>query len=468
MTTLPTTFDDAVRDLRTRCAGAVLSPLDAGYDAARTGFNLRFDQRPAVAVVAESVDDVVAAVRFATALGLRVAVQATGHGTGGVADEGTLLVVTSRLTDVAVDPGNRVARVSAGARWSDVLGPAQEHGLAPLLGSTTHVGAVGYTLGGGFGWLGRRYGLGSDSVRSFDVVTPDGEEVHASPTLRPELFWALKGGGAGTFGVVVGMEIDLYPVSNVYAGNLFYPAELAPEVVRRWRDWAADVPDEMTSSIVMINFPPLETVPEPLRGQSFVLVRGCWSGTDLGQGQELVDRWRAWREPAMDMFGPLPFAAADAISMDPTDPMPAMVSTEWLDTLPDGALDVVLEATYPEPGRQPTLLFAEIRHAGGAVRRKAVDAANDLGRSGEFLLELVGVPPFPDAVYWLEAHLRLTRDALAPYVTGAAYLNFTEGEERRRRAASAFSPENLRRMRNLKASLDPDNRFGHGLCFAEN
>jgi hypothetical protein len=462
VTTLPSTFDDAVSDLRARCAGAVLAPADDGYDTARSAFNVRFDQRPALVVAAESVDDVVAGVRFAAALGLRVAVQATGHGPARTADEGTLLIVTSRMTDVVVDPARRVARISAGARWSDVLGPAQQHGLAPLLGSTTHVGAVGYTLGGGFGWLGRHHGLCSDSVRSFDLVTADGQEVHASPTLQPELFWALKGGGAGTLGVVVGMEIDLYPVSDVYAGSLFYPAELAPEVIRRWREWVADMPEEMTSSVVMFNFPPLEMVPEPLRGRSFVIVRGCWSGDDLGRGQELVDRWRAWREPAMDMFGPMPFAAADSISMDPTDPMPAMVSTEWLETLDDEALDIVLRATYPEPGAPPTLLFAEIRHAGGAVRRKAADAANDLGRTGEFLLELVGVPPFPDAGYWLEAHLRLTRDALAPFVTGAAYLNFTEGEEKVRRGASAFSPENLRRMQKLKAWVDPDDRFAHG------
>jgi hypothetical protein len=155
----------------------------------------------------------------------------------------------------------------------------------------------------------------------------------------------------------------------------------------------------------------MEEVPEPLRGQSFVMVRGCWSG-DLTDGEALIDEWRNWRTPAVDMFGPMPFSANDSISQDPADPVPAMVTTEWFDVLPDAAIDVVVKAAVPPPGRAPILILAEIRHAGGAIREKAAGAVNERGRTGEFLLEMVGLAMHPHAGLALEAHLRHTRRAL--------------------------------------------------------
>lgn len=459
--TTTATAADALAALRAAVVGDVLVADDQGYEEHTRGFNLAIVQRPAVVVVAASVDDVVQAVRYAAAHDLPVSVQATGHGTGRPAD-GTLLLVTSRLTDVRVDPQARTARIQAGAKFAVVLPAAQEHGLTPLLGSSTGVGAVGYTLGGGFGWLGRRYGLCSDSARGFDVVTAAGDLLHASAGENAELFWALKGGGGGSLGVVTSMELDLYPATEVYAGNLLYPAFMARDVLRRFRDWAAEADERLTSSVVMMNFPPFEEVPEPLRGQSFVMVRGCWSG-DLDEGAALVDQWRAWRPPVMDLFGPMPFSAVDSISQDPVDPMPAMVTTECFDTLPDAAIDVLVDAAVPAPGRAPMLVFAELRQMGGAVRRGAQGAANDLARSGEFLLEMVGVPTDAHVALALEAHLRWTRAALAPFVTGAAYLNFTEGPEKQERTASAFSAGHLARLRAVKQALDPRDRFSHGL-----
>jgi hypothetical protein len=457
---LTTSLDDAVADLRTRVAGAVLTERDPNYAEHCAAWNLVFQHHPAVLVVAESPIDIVEAVRFARAGGFRVAVQATGHGPARTAD-GAVMIVTSKLTTVTIDPSARTAKVAAGAKWGAVLAPAQEHGLAPLLGSTTDVGAIGYTLGGGMGWLARRYGLASDSVRSFEIVTPEGELVRASSGENAELFWALKGGGAGTFGVVTSMEIDLFPVDTVYAGNLLYPIEMAAEVVARWRNWVAGMDDRLTSSVVLMNFPPLEIVPEPIRGQSFVMVRGCWSG-DLLDGEALINGWRSWREPVLDMFGPMPFSMADTISNDPVDPMPAMVTTEWFDTIPQQVIDTLVGAAVPQPGQMPLLLMAEIRHAGGAVRANAVHAANDTGRSGEFLLEMVGLALTADMGAALHAHLQATRAALAPFVNGATYLNFTEGLERQERTASAYSQAHLRRLQAVKDAMDSADRFCHG------
>lgn len=458
----PFSFAAAVADLRTRLAGEVLVPADgAAYDRARTAWNVTVRQRPAVLVVPTTSAEVAEAVRFARAAGLRVAVQATGHGVARAADD-VLLLLTHRLSAVEVDPVARTAVVGAGAKWGAVLGPAQQHGLAPLMGSTTDVGAVGYVLGGGLGWLGRRYGLGSDSVRSFELVTPDGIEVHCDRFEQPELFWALRGGGAGSLGVVTSMEIDLYPVDTVYAGNLLYPVEMAAEVMTRWRDWVAGVGDELTSSVLVMNFPPFEHVPAPVRGQSFVIVRGCWSG-DLAAGQELIDEWRGWRQPALDMFGPIPFTEADTISNDPVDPMPALMTSELFDTLPDEAIAAIVRAAAPAPGQPPILAFAEVRHGGGAVRTRAAGASIDRSRAAEFFFNTVAVAAVEHAELAIDAQFRQLRRELQPYTTGAAYLNFLEGAERCQRTADAFSQENFRRLQVVKGALDVEDRFAHGL-----
>ncbi|GAA3712120.1 FAD-binding oxidoreductase [Gordonia hankookensis] len=448
-------------DLADRISGAVHGPDDAGYDAARCGFNLLSDHRPAVIAVPSNRFDVAEAVRFAAAEGLRVAIQATGHGPGPSAD-GALLINTSEMTDVSIDPIARTATVGAGAKWAPALEQAQRHGLAPLLGSTTDVGVVGYTLGGGFGWLGRKYGLASDAVRSFDLVTPDGNPLRVSATSHPDIFWALKGGGAGSIGVVTDVVIDLFPVTTVYAGNLLYSAEDAPEIMRRFSEWAPDQSEDLTSAVTLMNFPPLDIVPEPFRGKSFTMIRGCWSG-DLDLGRSVIDEWRNWKTPEVDMWAEMPFTAADAISMDPTDPVPAMVTTEWMDELTGEAADILASRVLPSPGAMPLILFAEIRHAGGAVSRGAAASPNDRGRDGTFLLELASIVPDPQLALAVESALRLTREALAPFVTGAAYLNFLEGEEKSERSTSAFSEANRRRLAAIKAALDPENRFCHGV-----
>ena len=448
---------EAVSALRKRVVGDVLLPGHPGYADACVGWNLTYAHDPALIVVAAETADIVATMRFAHANGWPVTVQATGHGVSLPADDG-VLVVTSRLTDVSVDPNQRTATMACGAKWSAVLDPAQRHGLVPLLGSSSDIGAVGYTLGGGMGWLGRRYGLASDSVVSFDVVLADGSVVRAAADEHPDLFWALRGVGAASFGVVVAMTIELYPVTTVYAGNLFYPVEMASAVIRRYRNWVVDIDHRLTSAVVVMNFPPLDVVPEPLRGRSFVIVRGCWSG-DLAGGQEVIDEWRSWRPPSIDLFGPMSMRDVDLISNDPVDPMPAMITTEWFDDLPDAAIDVIVGATAPGVVGPPMLLFSELRHAGGAIRSKAQSAANHRSRTGEFLLEMIGVVSGADQGDALRGFLDMTRAQLSLYVSGAAGLNFLEGEEKYHRSRQVMSADDLDRLRTVKRAVDPGNRF---------
>jgi hypothetical protein len=285
--------------------------------------------------------------------------------------------------------------------------------------------------------------------------------------VNAELFWAHEGAGAGALGGVTAVALRLLTVSTVYGGNLFYPAEAAREVYRYFTEWTRGLDEQMTSAVTLINFPPLPDVPEPLRGRSVVLVRAAYRGTDLRGGRELIDAWRQWRAPEIDMFGPMPFSPSDMISMDPAQPLPALLATEWFDDFHANAADVVVEATFPKPGRQPSILFAELRHAGGAMRRQAGAAANDRGRAGEMLLHLVAVPTIPDAIPALAAHLRCTREKLAPYVSGAVCLDFLDGEDRCARAQRAHSAANLAPLRRVKATIDPGNRFGFGFGIAE-
>ncbi len=311
------------------------------------------------------------------------------------------------------------------------------------------------------GWLARKYGLSADSVNSFELVTADGEVLRASRTENPDLFWGLRGGGGGGFGIVTGMEIRLYPVSTVYGGNLIYPVEAAREVLARYREWVACVPDGLTSSVVLMNFPPIPDVPEFLRGQSFVMVRGCYCGP-IQEGEVLVRHWREWRTPLVDDFKAMPFGQVAFISNDPVDPVPAKSTGAWLRELTDGAVDVLIQYTVPTDG-PPTLMFAEVRHAGGAIGRVAPDEGAYSHRDAGFSLQMVGFTPSEGARRDFETYTDRFKGDLGSYLTGGVYINFLEGEEARKRTRDAYSPEAYRRLAALKARMDPGNVFNHGL-----
>lgn len=452
-----TSSSPQIGHLRVQIVGAVHTPDDPDYDGARRAWNLTVEQSPAVVVEPTSADEVVVALRFARTAGLPVAVQATGHGVTRAAD-GALLLLTRRLDDVVVDPVARRARIGAGVTWEPVLAAAQEHGLAPLVGSAPHVGAVGYTLGGGMGWIARRHGLAADRVVMVEIATADGELRRVTADSDPDLFWALRGAGVGSFGVVTAMEIELVPVTMVTGGNLLYPVEMAPDVMARFRDWTPDLPDGFTAAVTIMNYPPLEIVPEPVRGRSFVLVRGCHVG-DPGDAEGLLADWRDWRVPAIDLFGLMPFTQVAAISQDPVDPVPACVTSERIRELSDDVIDTVIEHTTGAP---PPLLFSELRLLGGAIGT-GDSAASEALRGASFTLQSVGITPTVDAVRETQERLEAMRSQLRPWSAGGAYLNFLEGGERRARARSAFSGSSWERLRRVKSQVDPTGMMAHGL-----
>jgi FAD/FMN-containing dehydrogenase len=447
--------------LRGQLNGSVITPEDVLYDNARQAWNLTVDQRPAVIVLADNAADVVQAVRFARHVGLGIAVQSTGHGVVLPAND-SVLIITSRMNKVQVNAEKQTALVEAGAVWDMVLQPAQAVGLAPLLGSSPYVGVVGYTLGGGLGWLARQYGLAADSTVAFELVTAAGDLIRASADENPDLFWGLRGGG-GSFGVITGLEIRLYPVMQVYAGNLLYPIEQSKEVMTRYRNWIAHLPNEMTTSIVLMNFPPVPGVPEFLQGRSAVIVRGCYNGP-AEKGEALMTYWRDWMTPMADMFHAMPFSAAETISNDPKDSVPGYGSGGWMSDLSDEAIDTLIRYGTPaDPNAGPApLVFVEVRHIGGAVADADPTASAFTHRYAPLLLNFIGIAPTPDAYQRVAEHGKQFKRALAPSLTGGVYMNFAEGGEARAHTKDGFSRESYQRLMALKAKFDPDNVFRYG------
>jgi UDP-N-acetylenolpyruvoylglucosamine reductase len=453
-------FEQQIQDLRSKISGDVLTAESEGYDKARQLWDLSIDQRPFIIVVAGSVSDIVEAVLFASKMDLKIAVCNTGHGHA-LPAQNSLLIVTSRMTNVIVDATAQTAWIEAGATWNKVLALSQSKGLAPLMGSSSGVGAIGYTLGGGMGWLARKYGLAIDSVKIFELVTPDGRRVRASETENRELFWALRGGGAA-FGVVTGMEIRLYPVTTVFGGSLIYPREAASEVFARYKEWIASASDELTSSVSITNFPTLPIVPEFLQGKSVVIVRGCYCGP-VSEGRALLQPWLDWMPPMVNLFKEMPFSDADAISEDPVDPLPILATNFIIRELSEAAISTLIKLAFPGQEATP-LLFAEIHHAGGAISRLDREATAYSQRDASFILKLIGFVPTPEMKESFLSIVNHIQNELRPYSTGGVYLNFLTGDEKWAHTKDAYSPETYQKLRKIKAQYDPDNR----LCFSLN
>ena len=434
--------------LRAAIAGRVFVPGEAGYDQARQAWNLAVDQRPAVVVEAGSAADVARAVRFARGHGMRIAPQGTGHGAGPLGPlVGAMLLRTTRMRRVGVDPGARTARAEAGAMWQDVTVPAAEHGLAALAGSSTTVGVAGYTLGGGLGWLARRYGLAANSVTAAELVTPDGDLVRADADHEPDLFWAVRGGGG--IGVVTALEMRLYPVRDLYAGNLFFPIQRAAEVLHAWRAWTDTVPDEVSSQGRLVRLPPAPQLPEPLRGRAFVKVEAAYLG-DAGTGAELTQPLRRLG-PELDTFATIPPPALGQLHMDPDQPVPFQGAGPFLSDFPAAAIDALVGLAGPDA--DTLLASVEVGHLGGALARPAPGGGAQPSIDANYLVVPVGGAPTPDLAAAVHAQARAVKDALAPWYAGYDYYNF---EETPAPASAVLPPASYRRLQKIKAAYDPD------------
>jgi hypothetical protein len=396
---------------------------DEQWDSARAAFNLAIDQRPAMVARPGNADEVAAVVGYARENGLRVAVQAEGHGAGALAGVGedTLLLKTVRMAGAQVDAENRRARVGASAKWEDVSALASPLGLAGLSGSSSEVGVVGYMLGGGHSWLARKHGLACNSVVGAEVVTADGQLLRADRESEPDLFWALRGGG-GSFGVVTALEFEVYPVRELYAGMLAWPWERTADVLHAWREWSSGLPNEMSTWARVLQVPPLPDIPEPVRGRQLAVVEAAYLGAEES-GRELLRPLRDLA-PELDTFAAVPPAALGHLHMDPEDPVPFAVSGQLLDELPPAAIDTIVEAAGP--GSDSPLLSFEVRLLGGALTEAPPNAGALASLDQAFLTLGVGMVMDPGMGSAINAHLDRVSSALEPWASGVKFANFVD------------------------------------------
>jgi hypothetical protein len=356
-----------------------------------------------------------------------------------------MLLKTTRMRRVEIYPASRTARAEAGAEWQDVTIPAAEHGLAALAGSSPDVGVVGYTLGGGMGWLARRYGLAANSVTAVEMVTPDGRLVRADAHNEPDLLWAVRGAG-GQVGIVTAIEFTLYPVREAYAGTLFFPLERASEVLHAWREWTDTVPDEVTSVGRILQFPPIPDLPDFLRGKQYVVVEAAYLGDEF-EGAELI---RPLRElgPEMDTFAMIPAPALQHLHMDPPEPVPGQGDGTYLTDFTPGAIDALV-ATAGAGSGSP-LLSVEVRHCGGAMATGEGDGAQAKA-DAKFMLFGVGLTPTEEIAEAVRSHVRVVLDTLSPWRAEYDYFNLREEAAG---ADEVLPAESYRRLREIKARYD--------------
>lgn len=440
--------------LRARLGGLVFLPEDAGYDRARTPWNLAVDQRPAAVAVPSGAADVVEVIRAAADLGLKVVPQSTGHSAAPLAGrvEGTLLLRMTGTSEVVIDPGPRTARVIGATTWQRVAEAASVYGLAAMHGSGPDVGVAGYTLGGGLSWYARRFGLACNHVVAAEIVLADGTMHRVHATQEPELFWALRGGG-GSFGVVTALDLELLPLEEVYAGVLLWddPA-MTRRVCRAWAEWTHGLPDVATTSLRLLGRPRVSEARNVFPGRQVVVIDGAVLG-DRAAAEQLLAPLRAL-QPSVDTFSPTPAADLTRLHFDPELPSPGVSSHQLLRDFDVHAADTLV--AHAGVTSDTSLLSAEIRHLGGALARPAENGGALSQVRGAYATHFLAGGATAKLRAQGDADTARAAEALRPWSSGHNFLNFTD---RGVDAASAFDAPTLTRLRAVRDRVDPSRMF---------
>jgi hypothetical protein len=376
---------------------------------------------------------------------------------------GCLLISTRRMQGVAVDPHRRVARVQAGVKWVKVLEAAAEFELTPLVGSSSDVGAIGYTLGGGMGPLGRKHGFAADHVTALEIVTADGVLRRATAHEEPELFWAARG-GKSNLGIVTAMEIGLVPGDALVGGGIFFAGADGAAVLHAFREWAPTMPEEVTTSIAVLRVPDMEELPPPLRGRTVVHLRFASCGLEPAETERLLAPMKAAGEIVLGYVGPILPTELDSVHMDPVDPMPAWEKGMLLRELTGETVDAFLAAAGPEV--DVPLIMAEIRLMGGALGREPAVPNAVSGRDGAWSV-LVAGPAVPGLTEVVSAVGRGVLAALAPWAAPVCLVNFLGEVSGPAEVAAAYPPGVAERLLEVKDQFDPDRVFSFGYALAE-
>ncbi len=441
--------------LRERVRGQVTAPGDEGYDEARGVFNGMIDKRPAVVVRAETAGDVVAAVNFARDAGLDLAVRGGGHSVPGfgTVDDGVVIDL-SGMRGVEVDGGAKTARAQGGATWGDFNDATYPFGLATTGGIISTTGVGGLTLGGGIGYLTRGFGLSLDNLLAADVVTADGQQLHATDRENDDLFWALRG-GSGNYGVVTSFEFRLHPVKDIYGGPMFYELREAENILKFYREYIADAPEEMGVFPAFQIAPPLPFIPEDRHGDTFIALVGCWAGP-IEQGEAAFKPFHDVAPVVAEFVGLALYPALNS-AFDALYP-PGQLQHYWKASFAKELTDEAIGAHVTHGSQVPVVTSTmHIYPINGAANRVAPDATAFAYRDATFATVIAGMWPDPAQN---EANTRWVRDyydAIAPYSEEGGYINFMSGDDQGRIKANYKG--NYERLVDVKRKYDPGNLF---------
>jgi FAD/FMN-containing dehydrogenase len=460
----PITFDTGhLEALRTRLRGSAILPGDEGYDKARQTWDVKtFDQHPAIVVLPANATDVQSAVIFARQHKLPVAVQGGGHGHPHPADN-ALLINFANMTDVQIDAEAATARIEPGVLFKMLVEAAHAHGLAPLNGFAASVGVVGYMLGGGLGWLARQYGSGAGSIRSVELVTADGSLLHVNASSHPDLFWGVRGGG-GNFGIVTSLECALYPVNEIFAGQVVYPVEQGKDVLNAYLKWTQTLPDELTSALRITHFPPSPDLPPALRGKSVIVVMASYNG-EATKGEALFSPMRKLGTVLLDTFAVIPYSQVATIANDPDDAPPFFLYNERraFQNLAPKDIDTLLNIA----GNRASGIFqTEIRQLGGVLARQSEDAMAFNCRHASFYLDIQATAPTLEQLAEGKRSTEALMQALRPDILEETFINFLDaGNVGPYLTQAAYTPANYQRLRALKDKYDAGDvfRFNHNI-----
>ncbi len=454
-TLAPILGEATIQELRAAVKGQIFTPGDDGYAEAAAVWNGAHDHhRPAVVVRCAGAADVIAAVGFARSTGLTIAVRGGGHSVAGFStcDDG-MVIDLSPMSGVRVDPVAMRATVGGGAVWADVDHETQAHGLATTGGLISTTGVAGFTLGGGIGWIMRKYGLACDNLAAADIVTADGRLLHASESENPDLLWGLRGGG-GNFGIVTQFELDLHPLGPmVYAGPIFYPADADADLLRAFRDWAPGAPDDVTALVSLTTAPPLPVIPEEWHGKKVAIFVATSTGP-VDEGAGLVAAIRQAAEPIADLLGPMPYHMIQTL-LDPLWPkgIHAYFKATNLARLDDELIDRLCELHLAAAGPQCEV---HVHQMGGALARVDDGATAFAERSMPFVLNAVTGWQDPDAAAAHRSWARAVIEAASDASTGRAYVNFLGDPDE---ARTSYGKDTYDRLVSLKNRYDPTNVF---------
>ncbi len=445
-----------LENLRSASKGSILTPNDEGYALACSSWNLTIQHRPELVAVPLDEADVAIAVRYAKAHNMPICVQATGHGQPRHCTEG-LLINMQEMSSVEIDRSAKIAKIGGGTQWQSVIEASVPLGLIPVSGSSPGVGVVGYTVGGGYGLLSRKYGLAADTVVSFRIVTSDGEVKSASPESHADLYWSVLGGG-GAFGVITEITMRLVPEVPLFAGSVMFDASLAERVYPAFGEWAMGLPDSVCPAIVLITFPPAPFVPEFLHGRSMVIVMAAVVG-EPAEASEWLSPIRSLPGAEFDSFRPISYLESATVFQDPVDPLPAKGRGVLLNDLDAEAMKRLLNAIGPA-AQSPNLII-QLRLLGGALRQPGPHA-NAVGdrRRASYILYLLGVPMGPITPEAMKAHAEGVFADMAPYVLSRGPYNWIgEGDVEAVHVEEVYSKDELSRVVETKQAHDPSNLF---------